>query len=856
MNEKEAVTRIKEIASGLNKPLAEIKSIYSDDFNRLFNEEKPWLCNIEEKTDSFKKAGVKEDVDLVIAKLKESHYYFSANDIEILSKFTSNINIIVRIVNRLNNYKQGTILPGGIALDLPELFNQIKKAGSYNEITISFPQHLKSLLPHLFSVVKHCQDPLNYPVYYRYWKNIIREVIGKPDDYESFCSYYRGFPAENRHLLFGTYFLTIGLQIVNKISEEDLVSSKEGQAYKYLKEDLLNVGRYEKYLDGLFSPNTRYFIFGSKYGGNKDMFPEMLQKSVIANGFAFTYDLSPYYLEDADDLEEFLKEIGEPNNSIKALKPFLSLKSGDQIAIKADGSPKGDKGFLSIVGICEVVEKDGKVYEHDPDGLGQTIHVNFIKAPVYKEFEIGGYGRTIQQVTNKEHIDAIFNSDYELRELPALPGKPKIAPMELNTILYGPPGTGKTYCTIEKAIHIINEKRQAHEKFVFPAEPDSPEGRKLIKEEYDKLVKAGKIVFTTFHQSMSYEDFIEGIKPKVIGNTVVYEIQDGIFKDVCNKARFISGNFTPVLEKFKLDISEEDGKPPVTIKATTTSFDVIYRGTNVIYVQPHNTTKENPWYPVNIDNIRKAFETNIYEGIYNPTYVREIIEHLKKKYALIRSNKTQDEEQENYVLIIDEINRGNVSQVFGELITLIEVDKREGNEEQLEIKLPYSKQQFSVPNNLYILGTMNTADRSVEALDSALRRRFSFQHMPPKSALLKTAIGDVNLNDLLDTINKRIVYLSDQDHQIGHSYLMKVNNEGELKETFKNKIIPLLKEYFYNDFDKIRLILGEGFVEKDNERPVYAVNDHQELPKDNFTIKPINDEFNIIEAIKQAIGKN
>ena len=192
-------------------------------------------------------------------------------------------------------------------------------------------------------------------------------------------------------------------------------------------------------------------------------------------------------------------------------------------------------------------------------------------------------------------------------------------------------------------------------------------------------------------------------------------------------------------------------------------------------------------------------------------------------------------EEKNYVLIIDEINRGNVSSIFGELITLIEKDKRAGCDEELEVTLPYSKEPFKVPGNVYLIGTMNTADRSIEALDTALRRRFSFKEFPPKPNLLKTEgassknngiVDGIDLETLLNTINNRIEKLIDKDHKIGHSYFLKVDNKEKLVHSFKNEIIPLLEEYFYGDYGKIGLVLGSSFVEKVNHDFDFANFEH------------------------------
>jgi len=248
-----------------------------------------------------------------------------------------------------------------------------------------------------------------------------------------------------------------------------------------------------------------------------------------------------------------------------------------------------------------------------------------------------------------------------------------------------------------------------------------------------------------------------------------------------------------------------------------------------------------------------------------PSYVKAVGAHLVTKFQY---SKKEQVINKNYVLIIDEINRGNVSQIFGELITLIEEDKRSGRDEALEVTLPYSKTSFSIPANLYIIGTMNTADRSVEALDAALRRRFSFEEMEPKPELIKThghvkdgMVEDIDLANLLTTINKRIEVLLDKDHQIGHSYFMCVSNLDELKSAFKNKIIPLLQEYFFGDYGKIGLVLGAGFVkvsEKKTDDKLFA--DFKGYDSSDFserviykTVNVEDKDFNIQAAITSLL---
>lgn len=232
---------------------------------------------------------------------------------------------------------------------------------------------------------------------------------------------------------------------------------------------------------------------------------------------------------------------------------------------------------------------------------------------------------------------------------------------------------------------------------------------------YELALKLGLVKFITFHQSYSYEEFIEGIRPSLDNDAnLSYCLEDGIFKSLSNKAK--------------------------------------------------------------------------------------------------------NDSESNYVIIIDEINRGNISKIFGELITLIEPTKRlyaSPKEHPQEVTLPYSKKLFGVPNNLFIIGTMNTADRSITNIDTALRRRFVFEEFPPlynHSAIGKVDINGkkIDLQNLLKIINIRIEYLLDKDHQIGHSYFMNVVSWEALCDKFRNNIIPLLQEYFYNDWEKIRLVLGDN----------------------------------------------
>ena len=414
----------------------------------------------------------------------------------------------------------------------------------------------------------------------------------------------------------------------------------------------------------------------------------------------------------------------------------------------------------------------------------------------------------------------------------------KTPAVPLNQILFGAPGTGKTYHTKKMAVEIINGKKART--------------REEINKEYEELIEAGQIVFTTFHQSLSYEDFIEGIKPETIDGNVTYEVKDGIFKQLCSQAieqkpknsdieiydfdkgwndliaeveqNFLSDSMLllPILTQDKgVYVTEITDNGNLKIKPKNSRLDIDY------IVSYNRTKKLQEAFPdlSVVKNIDKEFRSVI--GGSNSTAYWAVLNFINNKIKENNRIIPDYEELKNHVLIIDEINRGNVSAIFGELITLLEEDKRKGNPEHTEVILPYSGKKFSVPNNVYIIGTMNTADRSVEALDTALRRRFSFVEMQPNPNELSkeenVKYKDVDLSKLLETINKRIEVLIDKDHQIGHSYFIGIQDLEDLRRTFKDKIIPLLEEYFYGDFGKIGLVLGEKFIEQTKyEEKVFA----------------------------------
>ena len=326
-----------------------------------------------------------------------------------------------------------------------------------------------------------------------------------------------------------------------------------------------------------------------------------------------------------------------------------------------------------------------------------------------------------------------------------------------------------------------------------------PDGRKYYPayiKKFNELKEVGRIAFTTFHQSYGYEEFIEGIKPN-LSNSSAEKNSEG------NK---------PNLSNSSAEKNSEGNKPNLS------------------------------------DNSEKKISYKIAEGVF-----KKCCEEARGKSG-------------NYVFIIDEINRGNISKIFGELITLIEDSKREGEPEAMSVILPYSEENFSVPKNVYILGTMNTADRSISLMDTALRRRFEFVEMMPDEDLLDKVVveEDINIYEMLKIMNRRIEALYDREHTLGHAFFMPLKTDGkatinQLESIFKNKIIPLLQEYFYEDYEKIMLVLGID-PKNTNDSKFISVKSNDGLFKNspeiglNTTYQINNKAFEIPENYRNIYG--
>ncbi|EAJ9039550.1 AAA family ATPase [Campylobacter jejuni] len=413
--------------------------------------------------------------------------------------------------------------------------------------------------------------------------------------------------------------------------------------------------------------------------------------------------------------------------------------------------------------------------------------------------------------------------------------------MPLNQILYGSPGTGKTYHTIDKALEILGKNL---------------ESRDDKKAKFDEYVKKGQIVFTTFHQSYGYEEFVEGIKPRIDSKEnskeIEYKIKDGIFKELCEKALDNYENSILNADELnkKIELKEKvenflnwllETNEPIG-KTKGGNFFVVEIDNKTIVIYSEGVERFDGIFNLNLSIFMELLKckdefnnaTEMFKKVFNRDYADRTHTYyfnLVKKFkayeekqlaAKIENNKNNDNSLKPYIIIIDEINRGNLSKIFGELITLIEPSKRIGEKEELKVTLPYSGEKFGVPKNVYIIGTMNTADRSITSLDTALRRRFEFVEMMPDVSKLSIDCEGINLQELLKAINTRIEYLLDREKTIGHAFFIGVENLNDLKSIFQNKIIPLLQEYFYNDYALINAVLNDnGMIFEDKKDDKY-----------------------------------
>ncbi|MBF1214064.1 MAG: AAA family ATPase [Fusobacterium periodonticum] len=657
----------------------------------------------------------------------------------------------------------------------------------------------------------------------------------------------------------------------------------KGLLLTWNKKNLDWSSKYKEFCDATREGTPCYIFWNSTVTNNLSIGDEVfLQKTgdnpngIIAHG----------YIIKKIDKQEYSPEIFEseeiPKNKRYYYNPFDETKKMPEnqcvIGIKLDKCLDYDRGeLIPVETLKRLNDKDKEDQMWSPQASGIEIKETIL--PELKEM----WSKLINGEENSETPNGGDEKENMKKEF------------DKNVIFYGPPGTGKTYTTAKRAVEIC--KNESEEDLIDYSEIMKKYNE--LKENnriefitfhqsygYEEFIEGIKpVVSNEDYESEDESENKQELKTNIkIENDIKYDVVDGIFKEFCDNARKAiiethdNDDVSPEAivwkvtvrnnvikdcfenSRVRIDWNFDDagavgfveevkkGDIIITTDGSRTRINGIAvvtddKGYTLDKEKRDTTTRNVKWLAKNIDenikniNKEKMLHRRTVARVPNMK-VEDIIKLAKEKEPEELSKIVIKENKEPYVFIIDEINRGNISKIFGELITLIETTKRAGKEECISTKLPYSKEEFTVPDNVYIIGTMNTADRSIALMDTALRRRFKFEEMLPNYDLLKDVFVEdegvkVNIGAMLKVINERIEYIYDREHTIGHAVFLELkenNNIDKLENIFKKSVIPLLQEYFYEDYEKIRLILGDNAKDED-EQFIFA---ESIKPKDVF----------------------
>lgn len=580
-------------------------------------------------------------------------------------------------------------------------------------------------------------------------------------------------------------------------------------------------------------------------------------------------------------MEVFVIKLGTAPKGIIAHGYIIEIPYKHEIKIEFDSIQNADDE-KEIISLTELKNKfKPKAWDSQGEAVGSYIDETIL--PELKEM----WSKLINGDEDSENLNGGDEKETMKKEF------------DKNVIFYGPPGTGKTYTTAKRAVEICKTESEKELTDYSEIMKKYNELKKKNRIEfitfhqsygYEEFIEGIKpIVLNEDDESEDESENNQESKTNIkIENDIKYDIVDGIFKKFCDNARKAiietdnnnDNNDIPLEaivwkvtvrgevredcfnnNRVRIDWNFDDagavgfveevkkGDIIITTDGSRTKINGIAvviddKGYILAGEERDTTTRNVKWLAKNIDenikniNKEKMLHRRTVARVPNMK-VEDIIKLAKEKNQKELSKIVIKENKEPYVFIIDEINRGNISKIFGELITLIETTKRsgEGKKECISTKLPYSNEEFTVPDNVYIIGTMNTADRSIALMDTALRRRFKFEEMLPNYDLLKDIFVEdegvkVNIGAMLKVINERIEYLYDREHTIGHAVFLELkenNNIDKLENIFKKSVIPLLQEYFYEDYEKIRIVLGDNAKDED-EQFILAVS----IPKDIF----------------------
>lgn len=595
------------------------------------------------------------------------------------------------------------------------------------------------------------------------------------------------------------------------------------------------------------SKSTKYWLFAP--GEKASEWNEFYDNNFIALGWDELGDLSQYNSkkEIYNALYENYGGEGDKKNDVAANYDFVNeMHIGDIIIAKTGRSKLLGYGIVS----SDYYFDDGRdQYMHcrkvdwKKKGVWEVDHTLVLKTLT----DITPYNESHGYKKYYEYLMSILLNEYKKGTINKLDESAK------NHILYGPPGTGKTFFLKEQLFdkYTLKEEAVSKEKYFEEVVANITWWQAitlaLIEEGKSNVSAILENRWVAIKASLSES---KNVRATIWGTLQMHTIEEST--SVNYKQRQAPLIFDKTEDKSWVLLEQElkEQAPEIfKIKYEVDNFQV-NTGKSIMHYD-FVTFHQSFSYEDFIEGIKPIFPENDEET----TDLGYAIEDGVFKRLCLRA---KNDPENRYAIFIDEINRGNVSAIFGELITLIEPDKRSGEKNELSVKLPYSKKEFTVPSNLDIYGTMNTADRSVEALDTALRRRFEFMEMMPDYSVIENETVDgIQLSKVLETINQRIELLIDRDHTIGHSYFVNVDTTDKLADAFNNKIVPLLQEYFYGDYGKIGLVLGKGFIDKiNNDKIDFAHFDYEnanDFKTPTFVLKQV-DGNGIVDAVNLLLG--